>query len=352
LTNSGETWTVNDFRGKFIVITGGTGSGQQKVIVSNTATALTIAGTWTAPTGTSTYAIQQPGANITAPASLPALPGSASISGPGLLINGMEANLRQSTLATAPIDINQLGITPSSGNGIQLEGAARVHVKLCRITTTGAVSAVLSASGSPAVGIEESSFINAVNGSGVAQGSLSSPVLLNVSNSYLRGGGNGSGFGTTSNVNRLVITSTQIENYGFQISLSGQVGNAASTSIVLDCNSIAASAGIGSISPAATGGVGSFGLIATTGVINNCPTGVSLIGPGKFVNLAGVWSGSSVTTAISVSLGGQVQLSSTATLVGGTTDITVDGTTFTIAAMRAASPKIVSNAIYGSAVFE
>lgn len=60
LTDSTQSWTVNDLVGNFVVITAGTGSGQTFVISSNTATVITVVGTWTAPGGTSTYSIQQP----------------------------------------------------------------------------------------------------------------------------------------------------------------------------------------------------------------------------------------------------------------------------------------------------
>jgi hypothetical protein len=59
LTNSAETWTVNDYIGDFLVITGGTGEGQIRRITSNTATALTVA-TWTTnPSTDSTYEIYE-----------------------------------------------------------------------------------------------------------------------------------------------------------------------------------------------------------------------------------------------------------------------------------------------------
>src|SRR5262249_38054439 len=64
LTDSGQAWTTNNLRGRFVSITGGTGNGQFFVIDSNTATQLTIVGTWTAPTGTSTYAIQDSSVTI------------------------------------------------------------------------------------------------------------------------------------------------------------------------------------------------------------------------------------------------------------------------------------------------
>lgn len=57
LTDSGKVWTVNAWAGYVVRTTGGTGSGQERVIVSNTATVLTVA-TWTTnPDATTTYAI-------------------------------------------------------------------------------------------------------------------------------------------------------------------------------------------------------------------------------------------------------------------------------------------------------
>jgi hypothetical protein len=59
LTDTGKTWTVNDYVGDFLVVTAGTGSGQVRRITSNTATALTVA-TWTVtPAIASTYTIYQ-----------------------------------------------------------------------------------------------------------------------------------------------------------------------------------------------------------------------------------------------------------------------------------------------------
>ena len=59
LTDTGKTWTVNDYVGDFLVVTAGTGSGQVRRITSNTATALTVA-TWTVnPIIASTYTIYQ-----------------------------------------------------------------------------------------------------------------------------------------------------------------------------------------------------------------------------------------------------------------------------------------------------
>ena len=58
LTDSGASWTTNLFAAGSVRITGGTGSGQVRRIVSNTSTVITVQQNWrTRPDATSTYAI-------------------------------------------------------------------------------------------------------------------------------------------------------------------------------------------------------------------------------------------------------------------------------------------------------
>lgn len=59
LTDSSKTWVVNQWSGYYAKITAGTGIGQEKEIVSNTATALSVVSAWTTnPDATSVYAIK------------------------------------------------------------------------------------------------------------------------------------------------------------------------------------------------------------------------------------------------------------------------------------------------------
>lgn len=59
LTNSGKTWTVNQWTNYQIRITGGTGAGQVRSIASNTATVITVSAAWTTtPDATSAYVIE------------------------------------------------------------------------------------------------------------------------------------------------------------------------------------------------------------------------------------------------------------------------------------------------------
>ena len=58
LTDTSKAWTVNAWATRAVRITGGTGSGQARVIASNTATVLTVGVAWTTnPDATSTYKI-------------------------------------------------------------------------------------------------------------------------------------------------------------------------------------------------------------------------------------------------------------------------------------------------------
>lgn len=80
LTDSGQSWTVDDLRGKLLEITAGTGSGQVVAIASNTATAITLAASLgTTPNNTSVYAIRSWGTVISGALALPA--GLATYSG-------------------------------------------------------------------------------------------------------------------------------------------------------------------------------------------------------------------------------------------------------------------------------
>lgn len=62
LDDTTKAWTASLYIGRAVRITGGTGAGQVRIITANTATQLTISGTWTTtPDATSTYVIESRG---------------------------------------------------------------------------------------------------------------------------------------------------------------------------------------------------------------------------------------------------------------------------------------------------
>lgn len=88
--------------------------------------------------------------------------------------------------------------------------------------------------------------------------------------------------------------------------------------------------------------------------INGCSTAVSVYGRGLFDSLqVGRLTGANNTVAISCTFGGRLRLSSNAN-IAGSTEISVDGATSTLAAMRALTPKAfpATPNVYGSVVYE
>lgn len=66
LTDSLQTWTINNFTGRFMVMTSGAANGQARAIAVNTATSITLASPFTATVAAAdTYAIQTPAVIIT-----------------------------------------------------------------------------------------------------------------------------------------------------------------------------------------------------------------------------------------------------------------------------------------------
>lgn len=105
MTDSGQSWTTNDLRGRFVRITSGSASGQRRAIVSNTATSLEFAGTFTSnPAAGATYQVETP---------------STIISG----VTTISPNMQQSNVATF-ILLSQLDFTNATGSSTLNASAA------------------------------------------------------------------------------------------------------------------------------------------------------------------------------------------------------------------------------------
>lgn len=115
---SSVNWKTNNFAGCVLTITGGTGSGQSRIIQSNTTTVLTVSKIWaTPPDATSTYSITNPTAYPICIAS-------------GYLGGGNTSRQTTSSMAKtrAPIALNKLGYVSNQGSltlvGAGIGGAA------------------------------------------------------------------------------------------------------------------------------------------------------------------------------------------------------------------------------------
>jgi hypothetical protein len=335
LTDSAATWTVNDFRGKFIVITGGTGSGQVKQITANTATVITIAGTWTAPTTSSTYAIRSPAATITGLAAAITSPtGGTSVAAAGIqIVNNQAFGALVST--GGAITIRNLGVAVA-GSPMVASGPGSVMVFQSSLVGTSGIAftSVIGAT----VYVNASAVINAGAGS----------ILVNhfgnlgLINSYAQSVGNGGAL-TVSGGSRATVTSTQFSvSGGSSAGVSASTGGYVTTSnIRCDCASAATSACVISGTPSVTVGAQFASINSGSTDVTNCTSGVvANAGSNVMFSQTSVCSGNSLTYSASAANGGAVTLPSAITITSGTADLSIDNASAT-------APYSALGAIYG-----
>ncbi len=343
LTDSTKAWTVNDLKGRFLEILTGTSALTIVPIISNTATTITVPATGALGAVAGTYAIrdcatvinvgatispsipasnatviatQRTGINVANCVASPDLPSTqiyveqikvANATGTrGILVSGVNcrfARCQISTVATGSTGIAVAGpvgsivvtqcaiITPTSGTGVSIGAGVNATVSLCLVSGTGTVSLNMSGYGSSC------SF---------------------VSNEIV-----GTGFGIlVSNVCRLLLSGTRINtgnSTGIRVTIAGSC----------------------------FGGV----LITASGLdTTSCSIGLEISG----ANAAYIttFSGTTNTTGISLSQGARVQVGSASTITGPTNEILIDGVSTTLAAMRAATPKTITNLPYGTVIHE
>lgn len=121
LCDSGATWTVNDLRGRFITTASPTNSAF--VVSSNTATCVTIVGTWSLPVaGVTTYTIQDPSVITNTAISLPATPVSAATANSaGIGIFGNSITYRNSAIV-----LRNIKVANAVGNGVLVQDTSSV----------------------------------------------------------------------------------------------------------------------------------------------------------------------------------------------------------------------------------
>jgi hypothetical protein len=320
LTDTAATWTVNDFRGRLITITGGLGSGQVKIITANTATVITVAGTWTAPTGTSTYAIQSPSSIITSTVPLiPTALGVQQIGAAGIqIVNNSTAS---------GITIRNIGIAVGTGGSLAFSGPQIVN--LSQVVSTGTGIGVFA--NNSVENIFSSSFLSTMSASGAGTSLALIDSYMNVAASGPSGPLGaiaGSAFATVSSVrNQLIIAS--VNSAAVRTSAGGI---ASLTQSRCDCNSASTSAclsvasGTSVTSPATY----SSAQVITGMDVTNCTYGVAVGGTGTVgFGQTNTFSGNALSNAAFVSLGGSLWLPSAITITSGTADLNIDNGTST-----------------------
>lgn len=340
LTDSGQTWTVDNLRQQLIEITGGTGSGQIQPIASNTATVVTVGGCWTTPPdATSTYAIRDWAAVITtAVGGIGIGVGNATPfywnnNTNAVLIDRMKMNVGGCSVTNSSVLITNSLCGGSAGIGLFMNGGARVRItnSVARSNTLIAIS-----TSDRGYGVQSVQLQNVFVISGTTTGTVvlvSSSTAFNLTDSTITA--------TSSSATDLVLTSAGLNVGSFW------------SRPQLNCTAGGATYGIrannaNNASPFVNSTVASF--YFDTGIIRECPTSVSIVGHGVHLGFDGsTLQATAGTTAIEVALGGDVNLDTNTTISGSfTNQISIDASSWTFANFRALSPAAILNMNYGT----
>lgn len=353
LTDAAQTWTVNNLRGRFLTITSGSGSGNTWPIISNTATVITVAGNPVTLGAGSVYAIQDSTTVMSGLSPLPATPSLATQANYAVFVT--EGVGQTTTLNTSAFRLAQMRFTNATGRAVALFGAGTLQMSLCQFAGSSASAAIASngTQGSWNVNMDRIAIIS--SGSGPFWQHQNSTIggRLAIQNSM---GFGVSLFGTVLET-QLSITGSSF--FGSSTANAALIpiarGDVTMQLTALDCQSTSGSLGLvyrfSSTAPLANYGnvtSNTFGNVS----ISNCVTGIQVSGNGStLLFTTGVVSGTGNTTAMSVLNGGTLSIEGDTTLTG-TTELSIDGTAYTLAALRAMTPKRITDLATGSTIVE
>lgn len=340
MTDSAQSWTVNNLRGKLLEFTSGPRINERYVIISNTATEISLSmltGITNVPSVGNTYAIRD-WATVctTSAADFVTVDGSAG--GLSACFQVYANDYSRSGL----VQFKHLKMAPTSGTGVVVSAATAV-VTQCAIQ--------------PAAGIGVNVFgpsqyrsvrnYYAASSLGV---NITGTFLTNFTFTYdlFHDGTTGltlaSGGNTLSGVTFFSQSATALS------AANGNMFSAQLSGVKIDCESTTSTVGITGPTNASQSARMSPAHWAGNGVrIDNCGTAVDLQSANSTLGVLGL-DGASNTTALKLAKGARIQIDANSDITG-TTEIDYDGTTSTVATMRAASPKLLTNT-YGTIIYE
>lgn len=355
ITDSGQAWTTNDLRGKYIEILTGTGSTATEatpcyhLIESNTSTSLTVLNSGvTMPAASSTYRIITPSTFITSGVVSAAASGApnGTVAFASTAAGLAFVNCRGSGFSVSRVEFTQ-GSSMPRGLGT---GDNRLRVMHCRFAGSSGTTFGLFPASANMINIAPVLFecvfsypsatgtmLNyaSLTGGMSTSPSVTSCLFINGSVAYSAAGS---------------ATGPAFANCSFRgASIAMSVSSLGATQIN-NCRFDSCGYAIRSVESSSSGlGTVSFGLLGVD-ISNSTTAGVSLQGAFTSVFLSNT-SGSSNAIGLQISRGAKAVVASNTTLTG-TTEVSIDGTSSDLATMRAASPKIVSNANYLTAFYE
>lgn len=397
LGDTSKGWSTDEHQGRLLVLTSGTGSPATRMIVGNTSTTLTIAGTWsTAPASGTGYAIREPNAVISGLIDTPPSGVESAVTGAQLvLIAGNALNYRNSALT-----FQGFKFAPPSGAGVKVNDGSAVRFTSNQFALAGNSGLIVGDSsnlnGSSSIRVVDSSFIDSgagtnmslyassasltrvfFKGGATSLSALSCPTVTVASN-YSTGTTGATGAFAYSSVDAANFTSTFISsagtavlmqrgtgvpNFSFGMTVSGgaypiliQQGARTTNHITAD---IACSSSAGAavrVGDAQSGGdpgaPGSYANLAAATVGAGCGAALEVYGHGSVGSLQSTGVSGSPAKGIRVLTGGYASyhLSGVSGLTPTGAQIELDNGALTSTFAGLASETCAFNSITGSRV--
>ena len=325
ITDSGQAWTVNNLKGAFVSFTSGTLNGQTFPIGSNTATAITFAGSTSAGVG-ATYSIVTPGStfNSTSQSTIAGYdgPGTITVSNIQISRTGATAILCQAPILTL-FTFTNCDIRGSTSVGFS------VGAGLMRLSGSYVQGASIAVS--------------------VSTTSLKGPSSTIVVTSVLIGGTSAAFNTTTSSGTQNSLTQVIAESAAATlpvVSMTVATGPQ-NSSVWITCTGGAGSIGFGGPTISSTVSAAQSTFTLATLRVTGCETGIR-VGAGMSAVLSTA-AFDTVTTAISTIKGGVIDfVAGTPTFTTVTNELSQDGTAYTFATLTGLpAPQVITNS-YGS----
>ena len=329
-TRTAAGWTVNDLRGRFISITGGTGSGQSRVIISNTATEISVSTWGTTPDSTSTFEIIEPLTVINSPVTF------ATGAGTNVSAGFIVEDVGYHPGGSYRMRIDCIRVSTATGFQFQL-GGGDIEMRSVWFTPTTTSAGRMTGFGRTTF----NNFYVSLPASGAFWSTLGYYNVQSLQQGLIMGGATQMQFGggELTLFDRMTMSGASTSALAW-----GTVGDAQIT----NSNISATGTCINNASGYHSGS--GWAVFITGSVLSSCGTAINSTGNRSFVDLNLV-SGTGSTTVNLLSKGGNIRYRSNST-VTGTTEVSLDGvTTDDIADMRAASPRLLTNT-YGSIIYE
>lgn len=329
MTDAGQTWTVNDLRGKYVLV-----GSVYYPIISNTATTITAA---SSSSLSGAYSIWDIGTLINS--------GLASVTSAGtgvariVISDLVTPNSNDLTLSALAVSMDGL----SSGNsGTTVRNASVRFENISIVRTTGTNTTAVAATSGSSLTLSRC-FVSHNDATGNGVTSASPLRSLNVSGSFFRNGSVGISTGVGPSANTCSSTTFEGQTTGMSLSAGSQLSLTSGARFV-NCTT-AVTVGSGS-APAS--------LVASTAAtmfFSGCTTILNL--QNLSTGALATCSGTGNTNGIVAVKGARCQISNTGAL-GATNELSVDGTAGTLATLRGNSPRVfpLTPNAYGTYIYE